>query len=190
MPKYQTDVPYARCCGMHVNTCAKFVALIGIAICAICLINVFVPTISISLASLFFPPSTAIKYQIFVLIFINFIAFIMFMVNAFVLYGARREKACAFMPYLVVNGVWITFWLLLAVFLAYIGNFIPASVVDNLHRKDIKESTIRTSCNILAIVIFILNFIPAMFWLCVYRAYRYAKHAYGGNHHDSAALLR
>uniref|UniRef100_A0A914EQF6 Uncharacterized protein n=2 Tax=Acrobeloides nanus TaxID=290746 RepID=A0A914EQF6_9BILA len=114
----------------------------------------------------------------------------MFVVNALALYGASKEKAWGFMPYLVVNGMWITFWLLLAIFLALMGNLAPASLVDNLPRKDIKESTVRTSCSILAILILISNFIPTIFWLCIYRAYRYARNLYGGNYHDSAALLQ
>jgi len=191
MVKHGTNVRIAseKCCGFHVDTCAKLVAIIGIVLCALCLINVIIPSISISLSSLFFQESTAVKYQLIVLIVINTIAIGMFLINVLVLYGSRTEKPWAYMPYLVVNGIWIAFWLLIVLILFYMGNFAPHLVIDNLPRKDIKESTIQVSCNIMAILILFLNFIPMIFWLSVYRAYRYARHLYGGINHDSTALL-
>uniref|UniRef100_A0A914CQQ3 Lysosomal-associated transmembrane protein 4B n=1 Tax=Acrobeloides nanus TaxID=290746 RepID=A0A914CQQ3_9BILA len=91
-----------------------------------------------------------------------------------VIYADVKEKAWAYIPFLVVQALAIIGYLI-GIFLILIwGITLPQWLIDSLTQQGIlTHDQIRIACFIAIVILFVVEVLAIWFWSIVFRAYRY-----------------
>uniref|UniRef100_A0A914CPT9 Uncharacterized protein n=1 Tax=Acrobeloides nanus TaxID=290746 RepID=A0A914CPT9_9BILA len=101
--------------------------------------------------------------------------------SSLVIYADRKEKAWAYIPYLVVQALGIIGYLVIIVLLLVWAITLPQWLIDSLTKQGtLTHDQIRAACYIAMVILIIGEAFAIWFWSIVFRAYRYMREVLGG----------